>query len=108
MNIVDFPHCCTAHIMVDFGESYTAEGGAHSIKSSEIIKKLKFFCGMYNYHALFVATTNNQQKTANKTLLKLGFSHSRWLSKKQHPNTKVRLWYISINKLNKKLKEIGA
>ncbi len=101
MNIVDFPFCCTAHILTDFGESAVAEGGNKQIKEKDLIKYIKDQALKYDEHAVLTAITNSQQKTANKALRKLGFNRSKWMNKKQHSNTKIRLWYKHINELLK-------
>lgn len=94
-----FPHCCTAKIITDFGESVFAEGGSRNVTYDEIKNyiedQLKSY---YNANlAMFVATTNSEQVTANKVLLDLKFKHSVWMKKRQHPGTKVRLWWKQIN-----------
>ena len=102
MRIRDFPHCCTAKIIVDFGESDVAEGGAWPVTQEEIesyiLGKIERYSQPFYGYATLVATTNNEQKTANKVLLKLGFKHSTWMSKKAHKNTKVRLWWYPLER----------
>lgn len=98
MKNLEFPHCCTASILVDFGESEVAEGGAkiYSVKEIEgyIVAQLNSY---YNAHmAAVVVTTNSEQTRANAALRNLKFEHSTWMSKKQHRETKVRLWWKQI------------
>ena len=110
MKTLDFPHCCTAKIVADFGESVFAEGGAKDYTLKEVESFLKAAIkDIYNSkRAAIVATTNSDQKIANKALRNLGFSHSNWMSKEQHSKTKIRIWWISIPKAKKKLKELEA
>ena len=90
-----FPHCCTAKIISDFGESVFAEGGNRSVTYDEIKAYINAqLLSYYNAHlAMYVVITNSHQITANKVLLDLKFKHSSWMKKKQHPGTKVRLWW---------------
>jgi len=97
MNCVPFPHCCTAKIITDFGQSPVAAGGPHHQTVGTVEEFIKKQITSY-YHsglAMFVATTNSQQVAANKALRNLGFKSSPWISKTQHPETKVRLWWRS-------------
>ena len=95
MLIKEFPYCCTALIAADFGESMLAYGGDFVVDEKHLTKKFKENIEFYKNmgKAMLVATTNNEQKTANKVLKSLGFRGSKWMSKKQHPETKVKLWY---------------
>jgi len=106
MQIVDFPVCCTAHIITGLGETPVAEGGFKEITRTEILNELKQWANLYDYHAMFVATTNDQQTTANKVLRELHFKHSVWMKKEQHPETKVRLWFINIKELKETLETL--
>jgi hypothetical protein len=95
----DFPYCCTAKILVNFGESCISEGDNFQVDADIVKAELKnqIYLEKISGKALVVATTNTQQKTANRVLKELGFSHSEWLQKEQHKNTKVRLWYLALN-----------
>lgn len=95
MKTLEFPHCCTAKLMVDFGESIYAEGGdqEYSLKQVEKFIKGEFTNWYNNSLAFFTVVTNSDQKIANKALRNLKFKHSKWMSKTAHPETKVRLWW---------------
>ena len=110
MKLKDFPHCCTAKLAVDFGESDVAFGGNFKNTPEAVEGWLKAQINSpYNAAmATIVAITNSQQPSAAKALRKLGFSHSKWMGKSQHGNTKIRLWWISIPEAKKKLKELEA
>jgi len=99
MRINSFPGCCTAVILSEFGESSVAEGGPKKITKEEVKEYIEKQMKVYKHvgHAMVVITTNNQQIITNSVLLELGFSKSRWMSKKQHPGTKVRLWHKALN-----------
>ena len=94
-----FPHCCTGSVLVSFGESFTAEGGFFEQDverlEADILNEIRY---QKRYGSAFIsATTNDEQIAVNKVLLRLGFSHSKWMSKELHPDTKVRLWWLALN-----------
>jgi len=93
MRIKQFPGCCTAKICHDFGGSYLSAGITSDISKEKIAdwlnKKIKEFKG----EQCLVIITNKDQEIANAVLLELGFKHSRWMSKKLHPESKIRLWW---------------
>ena len=98
MNTVNFPACCTAIIINNFGESAVAEGGNKKYTEEQIEKYIKETVDLHRQFgkALAVVTTNSEQTVANKVLRKLKFKHSKWVSKKQHAETKVRIWYLEL------------
>lgn len=107
MRITDFPFCCTGKVLVGFGESNTAQADwngraaermSHDQKIDWITNELARYKrgGM----AFISCTTNNQQKEINAVLKELGFRHSKWMSKKQHANTKVRIWWYCLEDFN--------
>ncbi len=95
MKIVEFPSCCTAKLVTDFGESNYAEDGPaivtkkiiddYLIKAETNIRALGL--------AVIVVTTNNEQKITNSVLRKRNYKHSKWMRKIQHAGTKVRIWH---------------
>jgi len=95
MKNLNFPYCCTACIIVGFGESDVAEGGPKNYSVKEIEGYIR--AQLNSYHnsgmAAVVVTTNDHQTKANTALRNLKFEHSTWMSKKQHRKTKVRLWW---------------
>ena len=44
-------------------------------------------------NGIITCITNSEQKNANKALNIAGWRHSRWCSKSQHRETKIRLWF---------------
>lgn len=99
MELLHFPHCCTARIAASFGQSMYAQGGNQNIPEEVINQELEQAeqevaqAGL----AMVVATTNTEQTAANNVLLARGYSHSKWMTKKQHPSTKVRIWYKHVD-----------
>ncbi len=106
MRVVEFPYCCTAKLIIDCGQSLVAEGGAYDVKEETAYKWVKnqLLDEKYRRLAMMIVTTNNEQTSVNGALLSLGFSHSKWQSKLDHPNTKLRLWWISILDFKNKIK----
>ena len=97
--LVKFPHCCTAKIMVNFGESDAAEGGSYESTTEEMEAVIKAKLALVSKAmAMVTVITNDAQKTANKILLKLGFEYSPWICKNAHVNTRVRLWWLDMGK----------
>ena len=91
-----FPGCCTVRVVVGFGNTMIAEYGWNVDNTVEEIKEYLVSEAHFqkrNGKAMLTATTNNQQKTANKALRAVGFKRTKWMSKPQHPHTKVALWW---------------
>lgn len=103
MNVetLDFPHCCTAMLLVNFGESFAAEGGPYRTDKKKMCTQI--VRALINQHdeggAVAVAMTNSEQATANELLAALGFRSSRWMGKKEHYDTTVKLWWFPIRRL---------
>ena len=99
MKAIDFPACCTASIMKDFGESQFAEDGDDLYPEAKIEKFIKDTIAVKRAYgdAMITVITNSEQKRANSVLRKLGFNHSKWAAKSTHPETKIRLWYLVLN-----------
>jgi hypothetical protein len=91
MKLEQFPFCCTASIVYDFGGTQVSEH-IHN-KSKGAIETYLRSVLKYKEGHLYLAITNSQQKAANSVLKKLGFKHSKWMSKRAHPETKIRLWW---------------
>jgi hypothetical protein len=105
MEVVEFEGCCTAKIVTGFGQTETAEYEyrptdnpyleAGELPVNAIEGKLRSLERRRRARgdAVLTAITNNEQVNANEALLNQGWQHSGWMSKTQHPNTKVRLWF---------------
>lgn len=99
MEIRNFPGCCTMKVAVGLGDTRTAEYNAYgSTDADDVEEELLELVEGYKEAgmAVLTVTTNNQQKVANKVLKRMGFSHSKWCSKTQHPETRVRLWWLPL------------
>lgn len=93
MRISEFPGCCAAFICHDFGGTRLSSGQKGAVARSRIKAWLKDKKKILGSGACLVVMTNDRQQTANSVLLELGFKHSAWMSKKQHPASKIRLWW---------------
>ena len=96
------PHCCTARVAVDFGQSGTAEGGSHQISPEYLKSKIRqgVVTQKARGDACMIATTNNEQTVANAVLRELGFQCSGPMSKKQHSQTQVILWWLPYDQID--------
>jgi len=93
MKAVEFPGCCTAIICHDFGGTPLAAGRKSAVAKAKIKEWLKEERHLTLGRRCLVVMTNNQQTAANSVLLELGFKHSAWMSKSQHSESKIRLWW---------------
>jgi len=90
MIICNFPGCCNAEIIFNFGGTEVTENDKATISKDSIKAYIE---RQYTSGRCLVATTNTDQKEANEALKELGFKHSKWMRKNLHPETKIRLWW---------------
>lgn len=97
MYIQDFPNCCTAKLIYDLGSNITP----NLYTKEEIISYIrpKLLSSKQNGMATIVVTTMSKQTNANAALKELGFKHSRWMSKKNHKDTRLRVWWLQLDEL---------
>ena len=98
---MNFPNCCTAHILLNFAQGNAGDSGGVPCRSVEdaekwITAQVKYI--KQSRHALITVITNNQQDWANEALENLGFEHSKWIEKEQHADTQDRLWWADMNR----------
>lgn len=100
MQTKHIPYCCTGELIVDFGETDVSEGGNKKITVTDCKKYIKDRLESFvnDNKAFIMVITNSEQKAACKALSNLGFSKSPWMSKNQHQETKVRIWWKHIQK----------
>ena len=100
MKLEYFPSCCTMKIISQFGGTSTCdhltEKAVTMEEMEEQIQELIEYA-VWNGDACLTATTNTEQIVANKVLLKMGFKHTKWMSKQRECWTKVRMWWLAIN-----------
>ncbi len=90
---------CTVEIITGFGEESTAYPSikptgkwTEAFLRESIVRELE----KHSLKAMVVAYTTQNQELANKVLKELGFQHTRWCSKEQHPETKLRMWWFPL------------
>jgi hypothetical protein len=116
---LDFPYCCTMKVLAGFGQSMVAEGGPVNRSEQEIRGFIEGEKAANANMAALVVTTNDEQTTVNKVLRELGFKGTKWMTKKQHSETKVKIWWLPLNeevpkalnkpvKLVKKVKKVAV
>ena len=88
-----FPGCCTARVVYDFGGTMTAEFNTSKIAKSKIKAYLRLKIKQARGRECLIATTNDDQHQANQALEELGFNCSDWMSKETHAETKLKLWW---------------
>ena len=93
MKTKEFPLCCTAKVICDFGGTRTSEGDWGATDEKKLRREIKDQLRWQSKGTVLVAITNSTQKVASKVLRELGFFHSKWMSKSQHRSTKIRLWW---------------
>ena len=93
MKEAGFVGCCTANIIYDLGGTELTMGRREAPTEDRLKRYLEVRILERAGRKCIVVMTNSQQNVANKVLLELGFKHSKWMSKRQHPETKVRLWW---------------
>jgi hypothetical protein len=98
----DFPYCCTARIICDFGESTISEGDHNKPNENTMLNAviLKILYGI-STQAVFTAITNSEQKVAIRVLKALKFKSTRWMAKGQHPETHIKLWWFPVEAVEK-------
>lgn len=94
----DFPSCCTGSILVGFGK--TATGDHVSQSASAMMTERSLVRDLIGHmrraaqrgEAFITCTINSDQQLANSVLRKLGWRPSKWMTKRNHRNTQVRVW----------------
>lgn len=100
----EFPSCCTAGILIGMGRSSVGDGASqlHSPtgldSDLEVAQELKrkMCAERDHHHALLTAVVNSHQKQVLRVALKMGWKASKWMSKEQHSDTKVKIIYWAV------------
>ena len=108
MQAVAFPQCCTANILIGMGRSHTAgydamlASGSNGTTDTEMA--VQFIRHMDSAKrqgiATLVVTLNSDQAQANRVLesmRKLGWRSSNWMTKRNHKETQLRIWYFRVD-----------
>lgn len=104
MQIDTFPGCCTARVLVDFGQEHHSEFGARDPgdvtqrKMNQLMSYEKR-CGI----ALVTAILTERQTKGLKLLLDNGFVQmTGWVEKEAHKDSKVALFVLDLSKWEEK------
>ena len=108
MQAVAFPQCCTANVLIGMGASPTAGFDAmqasRSNGTTDTDMAKQFIQQMDNAKryglATLVVTLNSDQTQANRVLesmRKLGWRSSNWMTKRNHKETALRIWYFRVD-----------
>lgn len=111
MRLEEFPGCCTARVLFDFGGSADAMHRGGVIHESTLEKEYDSVMEEYDVladlddeedyddaegNAVMVATTTTEQEVANKFLEGKGFLRVGPYFKPKHPDTGLYLWWKPI------------
>jgi hypothetical protein len=97
-----YPGCCTARIISGFGGTMTAEINRLATPSYDLLHKEISYQQRYLKGAGFAvvsATLNSDQKVADKVLRDLGWKYSRWITKRNHSDKKLRIYYKDLSEV---------
>lgn len=103
MKIASIPSCCTAKI-VSYFQTAAAVGPEHqypglNIGNSKQDLLNEMLRQKHNGQAMVIAFTNDKQKDANKMLKEIGWKSTKWATKTQHPETRLKLWWFALDQL---------
>ena len=105
MHLIPFPGCCTAGIITGFGGTGTAEYRYRPVAQCdentmfEQVKTLVEQAHLNNWAMVF-ATTNSEQKLANKVLPRIGFQKIEETAKLAHKEFTLFGWVFRLNPSN--------
>ena len=106
MRIVEMPGCCTARVLVDFGQegnSMYGWGGDQNVNQKELNKLLSFW---KRYGIAYIIATLTESQTKGIQLLKdNGFEHTPFVEKLRHEDSKVAVFTLSLRKWKPKKEE---
>lgn len=91
MRIREFPACCSARVISDFGG--TVFSTEERRFTAETIRDFIDDFVSRNGRYLVTATTNRAQENANRALREYGFEHTPWMRAGDH-GSEIRLWWL--------------
>ena len=99
MIVKEFPGCCSAQILCDFGGTNTSFARGWEVKRKELLKEFMEKGNWLKTQGFITATTNCDQKEGEKLLRYLGFKHTKSASGNHHKP--MKLWFIDAAILRK-------
>ncbi len=103
MKVSSIDSCCTAKMVSYFGQA-AAVGPENMYPGRDIgTTKQDLLNEMLRQklagQAMFIAFTNDTQKEGNALLKEVGFKSTKWATKTQHANTRLKLWWFALDQL---------
>lgn len=105
MRLKDYPGCCSAKILCDFGETVTSFARTEYIDRKKLLRELMDVTA-WTGGAFIVATTNSDQKEAAAVLRYVGFKRRKGVV--GNHRRLVYEWYIETQVLKDNLRAIQA
>lgn len=97
MRIMDMPGCCTAKVLVDFGQernSMYGWDGEHNVNQKELNRLLTYW---KRYGIAYIIATLTENQTKGIQLLKdNGFEHTEFIEKPRHEDSKVAVFTLNL------------
>lgn len=95
MEIHDFVNCCNVRIIHGFGGTELRLSGP---RESQRVDEIKHYLNRQikiheKVYSLLLATTNQEQRSANAALKDVGFECIGPIYKMKHPESKLFFWY---------------
>ena len=104
MRVHEFPGCCSAHIIGDLGGTGTSYGRSDVRTVKELFNELYAKSVWIKRNGIISATTNSDQKEANRFLRKMGFRSSKPSASGTHGKS-IRIWWIDAAILQQNIKK---
>lgn len=104
MHIRDMPYCCTADLLVGFGEHRDAEPDHQEVpeEHSKYVAQVRRYMrdSKKAGKAIIVAFTTDKQPNINAVLEELGWYATDWMSKQAHADNKLAMWWYPLEELD--------
>lgn len=102
MELLSFPGCCTAKVLVGFGGTHTASHPRFSKgddSDEQMFKEIMEHLSHAHHSgmAIVFATTNSQQAQANRVLPQAGFKKTDTAAKNNHQEFTLTGWVYALN-----------
>lgn len=99
MRIVDMPGCCTARVLVHFGQernSVYGMDGEENVNQKELNRLLTYY---KRYGIAYIIATLTENQTKGIQLLKdNGFKHTEFVEKPRHVDSKVAVFTLNLRR----------
>lgn len=109
MRIVEMPGCCTARVLVDFGQernSMYGMDGEENVNQKELNKLLTYY---KRYGIAYIIATLTENQTKGIQLLKdNGFEHTEFIEKPRHEDSKLSVFTLKLQEWEPKKVEEGV